>query len=485
MKKGKGFLIFWITVGMELSWCYAWVNFLATSILHKPFPFIEAIGTFVLATGLTIFSKGKGWRIISILGIQALGVILAALRIVYVFNTSSYSFFSQTWLIEFFNGLRSPLEWFHLIIVIFLTLMLWVGGITLAGRPRAYATLSYRFDLGIAAFFFLFLTKMFLLAKGGITTDDPVSLISLFPFFVFSLLAIGLVRNRNAGPKDFLPGYQGIGVILSFIAVVFLFGTGSVLFFLPHLTRVAETGYGMLKTAAQPLVPFLINFLRFIFLPRARLRDGMEKWSSSSDGSVGTLVSPHESNWWTELFEKIVAWMFGDISGLILLSVAVVVCFFLLRWLLSKTAVSPKKQNTWYSILLWAERLRMFLISCWRGIIRRVKGYKSAFQLYAALLGWGRHSGLPHFLNETPNEYGLRLKKPFPLLAKEIELIIQAFNQEVYGEITLNQQQFTIAKSAWHRLRSPAHWPSRLKNWFLRPAHLPEAIQYRALDNYH
>jgi len=477
MKKGKGFLIFWIIVGMELSWYYAWVNFLTTSILHQPFPFLEAIGTFVLAAGLTIFSKGKGWRIISILGIQVLGFILAALRIVYAFNTSSYPFFSQTWLIEFFNTMRSPLEWLNLILVLFLSLMLWVGGITLARRPKAYATLSYRFDLGIAAFFLLFLTKMFLLAKGGIKIDDPVSFLFLFPFFVFSLLAIGLVRKRSASPKDFLPGYQGIGVILSFTAVVVLFGTGLVLFFLPYLTMVAETGYGILKASTKPLVPFLINFLRFIFVPRARLRDGMEKWSPTSNGNPGGLVSPQESSWWTELFEKILALVFGDISGLILLCVAVVVCFFLLRWLLSKTSVSQGKQSTWSSILLWAEKLRLFLLSCWRGIIRRVKGYKSAVQLYAALLSWGRHSGLPHFLNETPNEYGLRLKNLFPILTREIESIIQAFNQEVYGEVTLNQQQFAIVKSSWHRLRSPLNWPSRLKTWFLRSAHFPEAIQ--------
>ena len=477
MKKGKGFLIFWIIVGMELSWCYAWVNFLTTSILHQPFPFLEAIGTFVLAAGLTIFSKGKGWRIISILGIQVLGVILAALRIVYAFNTSLYSFFSQAWLIEFFNTMRSPLEWLNLILILFLTLMLWVGGITLARRSTAYSALSFRFDLGVAAFFLLFLTKMFLLANGSLKIDDPISFLFLFPFFVFSLLAIGLVRKRSASPKDFLPGYQGIGVILSFTAVVVLFGTGLILFFLPYLTMVAETAYGMIKTAAKPLVPFLINFLRFIFVPGSHLRDGREKWSSTSNGNPGGLVSPQESSWWTELFEKILAFMIGDISGLILLCVAVVVCFFLLRWLFSKTSVSQGKQSTWYSILLWAEKLRLFLLSCWRGIIRRVKGYKSASQLYAALLSWGHHSGMPHFLNETPNEYGLRLKNLFPILTGEIESIIQAFNQEVYGEVTLNQQQFAIVKSSWHRLRSPLNWPSRLKTWFLRSAHFPEAIQ--------
>jgi len=483
MKKEKRALLFLIIVGMELSWLYAWINFLAISILHKPFPFPEAIGIFALAAGLTLFSKGKGWRIISILGIQVFGFILAALRIVYAFNTSSYSFFSQTWLIEFFNTLRSPLEWINFIFILFLTLMLWVGGITLARRPKAYATISFRFDLGIAIFFFLFLTKLFLLVKGSVKMEDPISLFFLFSFFVFSLLAIGLVRNRSTSPKDFLPGYQGMGVILSFTVVVVLLGTGLVLFFLPYLTLAAETGYGILKTAAKPLVPILANVLRSIFLHGTNFRHGTENWSSSSDGSTGNLVSPGESSWWAELFDKIFAQGFGGLLGLILLSVTGLALFFLFRRLLSRTQVSQRKQSIWYSILLWAERLRVFLLSCWRGIIRRVKGYKAAVQLYTALLNWGRHSGLPHSLNETPNEYGFRLKNRFPLLTREIESIIQAFNQEVYGEITLNQQQFAIVKSAWHRLRSPLHWPSRLKTWFLKPAPLSEGTQYRNLDS--
>jgi len=50
-----------------------------------------------------------------------------------------------------------------------------------------------------------------------------------------------------------------------------------------------------------------------------------------------------------------------------------------------------------------------------------------------ALLSWGHRSGIPHFPNETPKEYGLRLNYHFPALKREIGLIIDAFNREVYG----------------------------------------------------
>jgi hypothetical protein len=114
-------------------------------------------------------------------------------------------------------------------------------------------------------------------------------------------------------------------------------------------------------------------------------------------------------------------------------------------------------------------RLRAMLLFCWEQVFRRVRGYRRAAQLYRALLDWGRYSGLPHRLTETPLEYGSRLKHHFPAVQHEIELIIEVFHQEVYGELILNTRQFTMAHQALQRLRSPLHWSSRLKSWVLQP----------------
>ena len=469
MKKGPRGLLFLVIGAMELSWRYAWAVFLTLSILSQPFPFPEAIATFAMASVFTLFSKGRGWRIVYILGIQGIGFVFAALRIVYVFHSWSSSFWSQDWLIECLDTPRSFLEWFNLILILVLSLMFWIGGVTLARRPIAYSKICSRFDLGVAAFFLLFLTQFGLLVKGGFKIEDPIFSLLIFSFFVFSLLAIGLVRNQTTPSRDFLPGYQGIGVILSFTVVVFLFGTGLVLFFLPYLTLAAETGYGLLKTAVTPLGPVLVSILRFIFMHGA-IRQ--ENQSPSAKEPTGDLISPAESSWWMEFLEKILGWVFGVLLGLIVLIIAAVALFFLFRWLLSRAPVSQKRQTAWSLISWWVERLRIFLVSCWKWIIRKAEGYKGAVQLYTALLKWGDHSGLPHLLCETPMEYGLRLKNRFPTLKGEIGLIIEAFNQEVYGETILSEQQWVEAKSAWRRLRSPLHWPSRLKNWFPQPTYL-------------
>jgi hypothetical protein len=92
---------------------------------------------------------------------------------------------------------------------------------------------------------------------------------------------------------------------------------------------------------------------------------------------------------------------------------------------------------------------------------------KEAVQLYTALLKWGRHSGLPRFSSETPREYGIRLKRQFPAVRKEITSIIEVFNLTVYGGIVLKHTQLTLAQAAWRTLSSPLLWGRRLKTWFV------------------
>ena len=122
-----------------------------------------------------------------------------------------------------------------------------------------------------------------------------------------------------------------------------------------------------------------------------------------------------------------------------------------------------------HPIFLWLEKLRLFLRSLWIRFVRSIRGYKGAARFYTALLAWGRRSGLSHFRSETPAEYGLRLTSRFPALGKDIALIVDTFNREVYGGIVSDESRLGAARSAWSGLRNPRYWPGRLKTWFLRP----------------
>jgi hypothetical protein len=466
MSMDRGRLLFFAQGGMELSWLYAWATFLMTSIVHQPFPLPEAIGTFLLAAALTLVVRGMGLRVILVLGLQVLGFLLAASRIVYTMNYRAYPYFGQGWLVEFLGRTRDPLEWLILVIILILALLFWLGGAALARRSTAYLTICSRFDLGVTAFFCLLLVKFLLLVKGGIQVRDPAPELLLFPFFIFSLLGIGLARNRSSARRDFLAGYRGVGVLASFAVVVLAFGAGLVLLFMPYLSAAAGVGYGVLKSAAGPLSPILVRVLRFLFVG-ARLRQ--EPASSSPGGDETGFISSGESSWWSELVEKVLGWGLlglGVVIGIILCALGM---WYLLRWLFSRTPGGERGHIRWQSALWWAQRLWAVLVMGLQRAVQGLRGYRDAVQLYRALLKWGRRSGLPHHLSETPVEYGSRLRMRFPYLGGEIGGIVEAFNLAVYGEMRLDDEQMTLAKLAWRRLRSPRYWPSRMKSWFLQP----------------
>ena len=466
MKTKRRGLLFFACGGMELSWLYAWTNFITTPILHQSFPLPEAIGTFSLATVLTLLVRGRGWRVVWIFGLQVFGFLLAASRMVHVIFYGSHPLFGQWWLLECLTQPKKPLAWFILVIILFFVLMLWVGGVTLARRSADYLAICTRFDLGVAAFFCLLLIKFLLLARGGIDIQDPTPGLLVFPFFVFSLLSIGMARNQSSAQRDFLSGYQGIGVTVSFAIVVLGLGGGLVLLFLPYLRAAAEMGYDVLKGAAAPLGPILVSIIRFLFMHR---RSRPEMASSSSYKDNMEFLSTTEGGWWTELFKTILSWGFAGLGALIALILCGVSMWYLFRWLFSRTNKGEKTQIQWGLVSTLFLQLWAFLAGCWGNMARRFKGYGNAAQLYIALLNWGRHSGLPHFLSETPTEYGLRLRHKFPTLNREIELIAESLNKEVYGEAVLDKQQLSMVKLAWRRLRSPMYWPSRFKSWFFRP----------------
>ena len=231
MKNRKGIIFSLISGGMEISWLYGWAAFSMTAIMDNPFSSTGAISAFVLAAVLTDLSVGKGWRIIQVGGLQALGFACVALGTLHSIYYSSHPLADTNWIIALFHQPRAPLEWVIFVLIVIWTLLFWIGGCAQARRQRAYFTVCARFDIGIAAFFCLFLTKLVLLEKGGIKVDDPLSSALIFPFFLLSFLAIGMARIEHKTHKVFLPGYRSIGIIATFMATVVLSVGAVILFF--------------------------------------------------------------------------------------------------------------------------------------------------------------------------------------------------------------------------------------------------------------
>jgi hypothetical protein len=466
MNKDRRGLVFLAHGGMELTWLYAWATFLMSSIVHQPYPLPEAMGTFLLGAILTLAVRGRGLRVIWVVGLQVLGFLLASSRILYIVDYRIYPYLGKEWLVAFFAGSRDPLEWLVLVIILIFALLFWVSGVTWTRRSSAYLSICSRFDLGVAAFLCLLLIQFLLLVKGGLQVSDSAPELLMFPFFIFSLLALGSARNISTARRDFLAGYRGVGVLAGFILVVLAFGAALVLLFMPYLSAAAEVGYGVLKSAAGPLSPLLVRVLRFLFVG-SRLRQ--EPPSSSFGGEQREFISPDEGGWWSELVERVLGWGLlglGVLMGMILCALS---ARYLLRLLFSRTPKEQRRHIRWQLLVAWARRLGMEFALGLQRAVQRLKGYGDAIQFYHALLNWGRRSGLPRLSSETPAEYGARLGRQFPSLRGEIGGIVDAFNLVVYGEVALDREGLISIKLAWKRLRSPRYWPVRLRSWFLQP----------------
>jgi hypothetical protein len=431
--------------------------------MDRPFPLAGAIGVFVFAAILTHLSIGKGWRVIQVGGLQVFGSVCAILGILHSVYYSSYLLTDKGWIVGLFHQPRAPLEWVIFALIVIWTLLFWIGGCSQARRQRAYFTVCARFDIGIAAFFCLFLLKLVLLEKGGIKVEDPLSSAMIFPFILLGLLAIGIARIEPKARKDYLPGYRGIGIIATFMSIVLLSAGIVILFFLPVLTAVASTGYRALKSGAGFVLPMVELILRHIFMGSSIREEPAS--SSSKPDEWGSLFSA--SGPWMQFIEKIMKWGMEGIAVLFLLVAFGVIVFYLIKWLLSRTARAQGNNKTTYEIAPWFSRLLNILILLYKRLLLSIKGYKKAAELYAMLSGWGRRSGLTHFVHETPLEFGARLDKYFPRLKTQIDMIVSSFNSEVYGEMNLTGESMKKTISAWRVLRSPRHWLLRIKTRLL------------------
>ncbi len=462
MKEHKPLLLLAVA-GMELSWRYAWATFLTLLILHHPFPLPEAVVSFALAAALTSVYHERGWRVITILGLQAVGFVPVAWRIVHIFNSWSGPFLSRAYRSYgrvFDSGF--PIEWVTVLLFLFWAVIFWGGGMRMAKRTRDYSTVCSRFDLGLGTLFLLFLVQFYLVATGMGEVVNPSVQFLLGSFFIFGMLAIGLARNRSGETTDFMPGYRGPGVMLSFILLVLLFGGGLVFFTLPYLTDAARAGYGIMKSASSPLLSLAMKIIMFIFggevsVPRSE-RPPVKKQPQQT--------TPEFDAPWLRLLGEILMWLVIVLLALLFITIICAMVYSLVRWLFSKTAEGQREQGFWDFLPGWAARLRSLFLSRRR---RRVSAYEGAVRLYAVLQVWGRRSGLPRRPCETPAEYGSRLHYQFPTLGDEIGSVVEAFNREFYGEVLLNEQQLASTRFSLSRLCSPSLWFLRLKARIRRP----------------
>jgi hypothetical protein len=467
MRPGPTILLYLTSGGMQLTWIYAWASFSLITVTGRPFPLFEATGTMVLAAAFTLLHRGRHWRIIQILGLHLLGLALAAYRWLYLCTDRTLPFLNGKWLDSLFAYSRDGQARLFLVLLLFWALAIWVAGIALGFRRLDERITGSRFDMGLAALFALLLLDLTLRVRAGIEVSDAITPLTLCTYFVFGLLSLGLVRYAKDRERSFMNGYHGIGVLLTFVVIVLLFGSGLFLLGLSQMTLFAETGLALMKDVTNPLGPVIVSLLRFIFSHHKPI---IEEQSGASGIGSPDLSHARVSSDETPLFLEISLWavlVLASLVGLFLVSFGF---WHLFRWLLRKRGPSKPSSYSWAFAGLWFRALKQFFNLTKEKVMKAVKGFERPQEIYGALLIWGRHSGLSPFPSETPMEYCRRLGYHFPQIENEIRLIVRLFNVVVYGERRVEKAQLDQALWAWRKLRSPRIWPARIKALFFHPA---------------
>ena len=462
MKPGrqKPFLV--LSCGaMEITWRYAWVFFLSLLILDHSWPLPETLAVFTMASLITVLTGHKSWRRYQSLALHITGFTIAALLTAYRLYYQHLPFFSISWMADWFEQLQELKQWLIQLLVLACLLLFWLGARAMVKRPPNYFAVCLQFDKGLAALFLLLLIKFMIQMKGGILPADPVTHYLLFAFFTFSLIAISLSRNQSDVRKSFRSGYHSIGIVLGFVSIVLIGSAVLTVMFLPYLTLMADSAQSVLQKTTEPIGPVLVNLIRFIFSIGRYRRD--IKLFGTRD-SIGDQLPPDSGPGWTQG----PGWALIGFMGLIALVFCGYLIWVLVRWLLKRNTPDKSKSQPMALISKLLAILLAISGGIWNGLLFLLKRTDSAAAVYAGMLRWGRRSGLPAVLSETPVEYGERLKQWFPQLKTEIEMIIEAFNREIYGQIPPDRRTLTGILAARGRMRNPRHWPLRLRAWFAR-----------------
>lgn len=459
MSKGKGILSWASTAASEISWLGAWSGFSAIAILGRAFPILPASAAFLIAAMIARRTGGRGCRPLSTLGLHGFAFAGISWGLMYLLYHAHEPPGNRPDMLQFITLKRGFIDWLIMAIHLFWTLLFYWGGVGLAKRQRDYHTSCRRFDLGLSAFFVLFLTNFLFASKGGLVfpSDGPMFLV--FPFFFFGLFSIGMARFEGHGTRNFLTGYTVPGIVVSFAAVVILLSSGLLLFFLPVLHQTADVALGALRTTASPLSSLFLWVIHFLYLFRAAGRPEPE---GPGSGIKLHLHEPAAGTGWAELAGSILAWGLSGLLLLLVLALVAVAVFYLVRWLLSPTAVGRQGTGSDRGASWLAEALS-FLFASYRLATDALRPYRTASDVFAALSGWGFRSGCARLPCETPLEFSARLKRLFPSLGDNFDLIVNAFDEETYADTALTDDRLRPICAAIRRLRAPAHWGARLK----------------------
>jgi len=455
--KSKKALLFIFAGMMEITWLYA-ITCILFLLLEAPlFPIWTAVLAFFVPIIITSILDGRGRRIIEYVALHIFFYLLILLYTVYSYGNWTESFLAFQWLKMIFHQQQGPVDGFTYLLIIFWFSLLWRGGYKLAHRSNDHLTISSRFDLGIVA-----LVSIFIIL-GSTSMSLPHSSALIIYYFLFSMFAISIAKNLKSSKTKHPYQLSRTSFVMTFILIVFLFGSWIVLFFLPQMTSAAQSGYRFLKILGQPLGSFLLKIILFLFGNRNRSVNVSPTYSGGSDIP---LIENSEPTWFAQLLQWIITWGFIVFLGIIVIIAIGWLLWFLYKWFSTKTDLDTRKkgffEEMFFSFINLFNLGKKYIYKIICALKKRHINQGTTYFFFKKLCNWGKISGIPRKISKTPQEYGKYLIYFFPDKQSEIQLIIDGFNRETYGNKPTQKDQLVKIKRAWQNLSSPLKWPLRL-----------------------
>lgn len=469
MAKTKRIAIFLADAGMELCWLFAWAGFLLSAMKYKlSLPVV--VGIFGSGCVVSVLERPIQ-RPISSVALRVTAFLVLYSLLMQMVLKASFQGWPLAWLSALREEPRSAEAWLFLILFTTVSLGIYWRGLLKPGRCANGENINSRFDMGLGAFFLLFVIRTALTGKGFSIPGYPHLSMLFIQYFLFSLFAIGLIRTRHTAERFSGPGFYRIFTVLVFSCAILAIAGIIAGLFRSHLTSGADRFLITLKSGGEVVVSTFISTLFFIRKHRSdsptSLRSSQDLGPHSPQPEAGAsqatpVVTTGED---IGLVEQILGYsaLGLALTGMVLLIGALT--WVVLRHILRKREKTHADATLPQMLKEFFRHVLQYLQDLKSRIPQWFRVCRSGMEIYAALKIWGRRSGIEPRQTDTPLEYGNRLTRSFPGFKMEVDLIVELVNQEIFAENVLTRNQLTSGLKAGKEMRKLKHWPLRLKTW--------------------
>ena len=422
---------------------YSLILFMSYFINNSGFPLFRSFLIFWSSVIITKILNSKKRYIYVILFLNSIGYFLASLWILSIFYNPSSLNSNPLWFLSILPNSYNIVELMVLILIFFGVFLLWIFGVKFGKKSMNYELTIQSFEMGIYIFFFVAMMTFFL------KTDIPSMNLYLLTFFLWGTISVSLFKN-TVWIQGNNKGNGGFRLIFLFIIMLSIFILSIITFFIDSLEWATVQGVSILKTVVNPISPYIIAVLRFLFdhLGYRVLKD------TSTPIDTGERIITDVNS-----FTHIPSINFL-IFCFILLSVFILIILFtsLLKLLFKKNGGGESEHRSMRETLGEVLKAIFNILYKFKNLIKTLflpnKNIPFAVQIYSRLTNWGILRGISPVSSETPFEYAGRLSDKYEQFSDEFKITTAFFCSEIYGKKILDSSEIAHVKKAWKKVKT-------------------------------